>query len=74
MTRLGHSGYQLTFWAKTTRSASPEVAAEVVFLDVDEGYQWIGGAEVGLTSVRAHALASFILLFSHPSCPLTLTT
>merc|ERR1712185_448866 len=36
MTRLAHSGYQLTFWAKTTRSASPEVMAEVVFLDVDE--------------------------------------
>ena len=34
MTRLQHSGYQLTFWAKTTRSASAEVMAEVVFLDV----------------------------------------
>jgi hypothetical protein len=55
MTRLATSGYMLTFWAKTTRSASAEVMAEVVFLDVDEGYQWIGGAEVGLTSVRASA-------------------
>ena len=27
---------------------------EVVFLDVDEGYQWIGGAEVGLTSEFQH--------------------
>jgi len=25
-----------------------------VFLDVDEGYQWIGGAEVGLTSAWQH--------------------
>jgi len=54
MTRLSHSGYQLTFWAKVVRSASPEVAAEVVFLDVDEGYQWIGGAEVGLTQEWQH--------------------
>ena len=69
MTRLGHSGYQLTFWAKTTRSASPEVAAEVVFLDVDEGYQWIGGAEVGLTSVRAHALALFYFIIFSPLVP-----
>ena len=54
MTRLSHSGYQLTFWAKVIRSAAPEVAAEVVFLDVDEGYQWIGGAEVGLTQEWQH--------------------
>lgn len=66
MTRLAHSGYQLTFWAKTTRSASAEVAIEVVFLDVDEGYQWIGGAEVGLTSVRAARMMRSILHRTSP--------
>jgi len=54
MTRLQHSGYQLTFWAKLARASDREVMMEVVFLDVDEGYQWIGGAEVGLTSEFQH--------------------
>ena len=54
MTRLQHSGYQMTFWAKLTRASGREVSAEVVFLDVDEGYQWIGGAEVVLTSAWQH--------------------
>lgn len=27
---------------------------EVVFLDVDEGYQWVGGAEVALTPTWQH--------------------
>ena len=54
MTRLQHSGYQLAFWAKLTRSSGREVVMEVVFLDVDEGYEWIGGAEIGLTSTWQH--------------------
>ena len=54
MTRLTHSGYQLTFWAKLTRASAPKVSTEIVFLDVDEGYQWIGGAEIELTAAWQH--------------------
>ena len=54
MTRLMHSGYQLTFWGKLNRASGSEVIIEVVFLDVDEGYQWIGGAELALTSTWQH--------------------
>eukprot|EP00966_Prymnesium_polylepis_P268926 6212819-Prymnesium_polylepis.1 len=54
MTRLDRSGYQLTFWAKLHRSSGTDVVTEVVFLDVDEGYEWIGGAEVALASDWQH--------------------
>ena len=54
MTRLQYSGYQLTFWAKLTRASAREITAEIVFLDVDEGYEWIGGAEVDLSADWQH--------------------
>jgi hypothetical protein len=51
MPRMKHSAYQLTFWG---RVASTEATPEVTFLDVDEGYDYIGGAEVTLTSEWQH--------------------
>tara|TARA_B110001452_G_scaffold139621_1_gene116042 strand:+ start:255 stop:3833 length:3579 start_codon:yes stop_codon:yes gene_type:complete len=51
MPRMKHSAYQLTFWG---RVASTEATPEVTFLDVDEGYDWVGGAEVTLTSTWQH--------------------
>ena len=54
MTRLDRSGYQLTFWAKLHRATGADVVTEIVFLDVDEGYEWIGGAEVSLMSEWQH--------------------
>ena len=50
--RKEHSAYQLTFWARTSGGA--EVQPEVSFLDVDEGYDWIGGAQVALSGSWQH--------------------
>ena len=50
--RMIHSAYQLTFWAKI--AGAKEVTPEVSFLDVDEGYDWVGGAKVLLTHEWQH--------------------
>ena len=52
MPRVAHSAYQLTFWAKVL--SGKDVTPEVSFLDVDEGYDWVGGAEVALTNEWQH--------------------
>lgn len=52
MPRVPHSAYQLTFWAKM--SGPTEVAPEVTFMDVDDGYEWVGGSPVTLTNVWQH--------------------
>ena len=47
-----HSAYELTFWARA--SGGSDVLPEVSFLDVDEGYDWIGGAQVALSQSWQH--------------------
>ena len=58
MPRMAHSAYKLTFWARveTTTTATPEVA----FLDVDEGYEWVGGATLALTSEWQHIAMDYV--------------
>ena len=52
MPRMEHSAYKLTFWARC--EATDDIAPEVAFLDVDEGYEWVGGATLSLTSQWQH--------------------
>ena len=52
MPRMPHSAYQLTFWARVASSAT--VVPEIAFLDVDEGYEWVGGAELALSDSWQH--------------------
>ena len=52
MPRMDHSAYKLTFWARV--EAQAPIHPEVAFLDVDEGYEWVGGATLSLTSQWQH--------------------
>jgi len=52
MPRVVHSAYQLTFWARMSGPAT--VTPEVSFMDVDDGYDWVGGASVVLTNEWQH--------------------
>lgn len=52
MPRVPHSLYQLTFWAKAI--GPPEVMPEVSFMDVDNGYDWVGGDKLLLSSEWQH--------------------
>ena len=53
MPRMKHSAYQLTFWG---RVAKTEATPEVTFLDVDEGYDYIGGAPLHPLTCASHPL------------------
>ena len=53
MPRMLHSAYQLTFWSKVA-SSEGQPLPEVAFLDVDEGYEWVGGAEVSVGDEWQH--------------------
>ena len=52
MPRTPHSAYQLTYWAK--QIGSGDMTPEVSILDVDEGYDWVGGAEIELGTEWQH--------------------
>ena len=52
MPRTSHSAYQLTYWAK--QMGSGDMTPEVSILDVDEGYDWVGGAEIELGTEWQH--------------------
>ena len=52
MPRTAHSAYQLTYWAK--QLGSGDITPEVSILDVDEGYDWVGGAEIELGTEWQH--------------------
>ena len=52
MPRTAHSAYQLTYWAK--QIGSGDMTPEVSILDVDEGYDWVGGAEIELGTEWQH--------------------
>mmetsp|Transcript_33259 Transcript_33259/g.98024 ORF Transcript_33259/g.98024 Transcript_33259/m.98024 type:complete len:108 (-) Transcript_33259:259-582(-) len=52
MPRVAHSAYQLTFWAKMLGPSS--ATPEVTFMDVDENYDWVGGAPVALSGEWQH--------------------
>ena len=52
MPRTAHSAYQLTYWAKQIGSGG--MTPEVSILDVDEGYDWVGGAEIELGTEWQH--------------------
>ena len=47
MPRTQHAAYQLTYWTKQVSAET--MIPEVSILDVDEGYDWVGGAEVMLS-------------------------
>lgn len=64
MPRMDHSAYKLTFWAKA--ESQVPIRPEVAFLDVDEGYEWIGGATLSLTQEWQHiAMENVYTLPSH---------
>ena len=52
MPRTQHAAYQLTYWAKQVSAET--MIPEVSILDVDEGYDWVGGAEVMLSNEWQH--------------------
>ena len=52
MPRVPHSLYQLTFWARMV--GPPDAMPEVSFMDVDEGYDWVGGANIILSDQWQH--------------------
>ena len=58
MPRMDHSAYKLTFWARA--EAEVPIAPEVAFLDVDEGYEWVGGAALALTSQWQHIAMEYV--------------
>eukprot|EP00322_Chrysochromulina_rotalis_P026947 CAMPEP_0115855900 /NCGR_PEP_ID=MMETSP0287-20121206/14778_1 /TAXON_ID=412157 /ORGANISM="Chrysochromulina rotalis, Strain UIO044" /LENGTH=1202 /DNA_ID=CAMNT_0003310063 /DNA_START=9 /DNA_END=3617 /DNA_ORIENTATION=+ len=58
MPRMMHSAYKLTFWARVDTAGV--VAPEVAFLDVDEGYEWVGGAQLSLTSEWQHIAMDYV--------------
>jgi hypothetical protein len=58
MPRVDHSAYKLTFWAKA--ESISEITPEVTFLDVDEGYEWVGGAQVALSTEWQHIALDYV--------------
>jgi endo-1,4-beta-xylanase len=58
MPRMDHSAYKLTFWAKVDTNVP--ITPEVAFLDVDEGYEWVGGATLSLTSQWQHIAMEYV--------------
>ena len=54
MPRIPVSAYLITFWGRIASGGPEELSPELAFLDVDEGYDWVGGAKVTLTQDWQH--------------------